>query len=131
MVNNEEVAASPPQPELQGRAVSFPLPDVRPVGQRPTTFLTNVDHIVSKLWSVREWRQLLDALSNKSAITGKWEVDRGFAAQRIQKEAKDLGLMDVATAKISKIMRAIETLLRRDHLGRRQRLAALNAPPAE
>ena len=46
------------------------------------------------------------------------EIVRGFAARRIQEEAKDAKMLDVANAKITRIMRAIETLLRRDDMGR-------------
>ena len=109
----------------------FPLPETRPISARPATFLASVDQLVSKLWSAKDWRQYLDALTNKSAITGNWVVDRGLAAKRVQDAAKDAGLMEVATAKLSKIMRALETILRRDHLGRRQRIAALNVQSAE
>lgn len=109
----------------------LPLPEERPASQRPATFLTNVDHIISKLWSVKDWRQYVDALTNQSAITGNWTVDRGFAAKRIQEEANKAGLMDVAHAKLSKIMRAIETILRRDDLGRKQRIRALTSQAAE
>lgn len=112
----------------------YPMPAVRPPSKKPATFLVDVDHLVSKYWSDADWRRLLDAASNQTSITGKWEVDRGFAAKRLQDEAVKTGLVTVATAKISKIMRAIETLLRRDGLGRRQRLQALSGPtqqPAE
>jgi hypothetical protein len=109
----------------------FPLPETRPLSARPATFLASVDQIISKLWSLKEWRQYVDALSNRTSVTGKWEVDRGFAAKRVQEEATKANLTEVATAKLSKIMRAIETILRRDHLGRRQRLAALNVQSAE
>jgi hypothetical protein len=36
-------------------------------------------------------------------------------------------MLDVASAKITKIMRAIETLLRRDDMGRKQRLRQIAA----
>ena len=99
-----------------------PLPDERPVSQRPNAFLNNVDTILSKLWGVKEFRQYLDHLTNANSITGKIEIDRGFAARRIQEEAGRAEMLDVASAKITKIMRAIETLLRRDDMGRKQRL---------
>jgi hypothetical protein len=114
-----------------GKELISPLPEVRPKAERPATFLANVDNIVDRLWSDASWRQYVDAITNKTAITGKWESDRTLAALRVQEEAKASGVMDVASAKLSKIMRAIETLLRRDKLGRFQRLAALLAPPVE
>ena len=92
--------------------------------------LFSVDQLLTKLWPEKDFRQYLDKITNASAVTGKWEVDRGFAAARIQQEAKDTGMMDVVNVKLSKIMRAVETCLRRDGLGRRQRLAALNPPAA-
>jgi len=108
----------------------FPLPEERPVSERPATFLANVDQLLWKLWGIQDFRKYLDAVTNRSAITGKFEIDRGFAAKRIQEEASRAKLTDVASAKLTKIMRAIETILRRDHLSRKQRLAALNAPKA-
>jgi hypothetical protein len=114
-----------------GKELFFPLPETRPVSERPQTFLAGVDQLLSKLWGVKDFRQFLDALTNKNAVTGNWAVDRGFAAKRIQEEAQKAGLTDIATAKLAKVMRAIETCLRRDHLGRKQRLTALNVQSAE
>ena len=113
--------------ENAGKELVLPLPDVRPISQRPNTFLSNVDAILSKLWGVKEFRQYLDQLTNAKSVTGKFEIDRGFAAHRIQQEAKDAKMLDVANAKITKIMRAIETLLRRDDMGRKQRLRQIEA----
>ena len=112
----------------------YPMPEVRPISDRPVTFLVNVDQIVSKLWPRKEFRQYLNAVTNKSAVEGKFESDRTLAAKQIRDEAENAKMMEVASAKLSRIMRAIETLMRRDDLGRKQRLAALNAPqpaPAE
>jgi hypothetical protein len=125
---NTETADDTKQP---GTELLAPLPDVRPPNERPSTFLANVDTCVSVLWPEKDWRANLDAITNKSSITGKWEIDRGFAAKRVQEEAAKAKMMDVATARLTKVMRAIETILRRDKLGRRQRLAALLATQAE
>lgn len=111
-----------------GTELLYPLPETRPPGEGSLLF--SVDQLLTKLWPEKDFRQYLDKITNASAVTGKWEVDRGFAAARIQQEAKDTGMMDVVNVKLSKIMRAVETCLRRDGLGRRQRLAALNPPAA-
>jgi hypothetical protein len=113
--------------ENPGTQLSLPLPDVRPVSQRPATFLSNVDTLLSALWGVKEFKQYLDHLTNAKSITGKFDIDRGFAARRIQEEAAKAKMLDVASAKITKIMRAIETLLRRDDMGRKQRLRQIAA----
>ena len=116
-----------------GKQLAFPLPETAALSMRgrPRSSPAVLDQIISKLWAAKDFRQYLDALTNKSAITGVYVVDRGFAAKRIQDEANKSGLTEVATAKLSKIMRAIETILRRDKLGRKQRLAALNIQAAE
>jgi hypothetical protein len=117
-----------------GTEVLVPLPEVRPTSERPSTFLANVDNLVGLLWPERDWRVNLDAITNKSSITGKVEIDRAFAAKRVQEEAVKAKMMDVAAARLTKVMRAIETILRRDKLGRKQRLDALlasQATPAE
>ena len=108
---------------MVSKELTYSLPETRPVSARPATFLASIDQIISKLWALKDWRQYVDSLTNKTSVTGVWSVDRGFAAKRIQEEASKLGFMDVATAKLSKVMRAIETILRRDNLGRKQRLA--------
>ena len=113
--------------ENPGKELSLPLPDQRPVSRRPNNFLTNVDALLSALWGVKEFKQYLDHLTNAKSITGKFEIDRGFAARRIQEEAAKAKMLDVASAKITKIMRAIETLLRRDDMGRKQRLKQIAA----
>jgi hypothetical protein len=113
--------------ENPGKELSLPLPDVRPASQRPNTFLNNIDMLLSKLWGVKEFKQYLDHLTNAKSITGKFEIDRGFAAKRIQEEATRAEITDVASAKITKIMRAIETILRRDDMGRKQRLKQIEA----
>jgi hypothetical protein len=115
-------------PKEPGTEVSFPLPATRPVNLRPQKFLENVDTVLSKLWPDEDFRKYLDKLTNKSAIEGKFEADRTMAAYRIRNEAGKVDLVDVATAKLNRIMRAIETLLRRDGYGRKQRLALLAAP---
>lgn len=114
-----------------GTELTAPLPETRPTSERPSNLLTNVDNLMSVLWPEKEWRVQLDAITNKSSITGKWEIDRGFAAKRVQEEAAKVKMMDVATARLTKIMRAIETILRRDKLGRKQRIAALLATQSE
>ena len=105
----------------------YPLPDVRPVNTRPNTFLTNVDMILSRLWGVKDFRKYLDAVTNKSAVEGKFELDRSMAAQRIRVEAENAKIMDVANATLARIMRAIETILRRDRLGKNQRISHMNS----
>jgi hypothetical protein len=107
------------------KELSYPLPDVRPVSMRPTSFLHNVDTMLSKVWPVKAKKKYLDEILNKDAVTGKVEYDRFVAAQFIKEEAKTVGLTDIVAAKETKIMRALETLLRRDNLGRKQRIAAL------
>jgi hypothetical protein len=105
------------------------LPAVRPVSHRPVDFVSKVDGIVSALWPDKKWRAYLDAITNRSSITGKWEIDRGFAAKGVVEEAKRIGVPEVSEARLTKVMRAVETLLRRDDLGRKQRLLASRAAP--
>jgi hypothetical protein len=111
--------------------VAWELPRIRPETKRPSNFLDHVDMIMDKLWPEEGFYQYLNALTNKNSITGKFEVDRGFAAKQIQDAATESGIMDVATAKLSKIMNAIETLLRREKKGRKQRLEALHLLEAQ
>jgi hypothetical protein len=73
-----------------GTEVLVPLPEVRPHSERPSTFLANVDNLVGLLWPERDWRVNLDAITNKSSITGKVEIDRAFAAKRVQEAALDV-----------------------------------------
>ena len=91
-----------------GKQLALPLPEVRPASQRPATFLSNVDTLLSTLWGVKEFKQYLDHLTNANSVTGKFEIDRGFAAKRLQEEAAKAKMLDVASAKITKIMRAID-----------------------
>ena len=104
------------------------LPDVRPVSKNKVTFLMSVDLLVTRLWDDKEFRSYIEQITNANSVTGKWELDRGFAAKRLQDEAKKSGMMEVMTAKVIKVARAIETCLRRSGLGRNQRL--LSAPEA-
>lgn len=108
----------------------YPLPETRPVSSRPTAFLTNVDMILSKLWGVKDFRKYLDAVTNKSAVEGKFDLDRSMAAQRVRAEAENAKITDVANAKLVRIVRAIETLLRRDDLGKKQRIGHMNSTQA-
>lgn len=107
----------------------YPLPELRQKAQRPSVFLNDVDGLLDKLWPRNDFRKYLDAVTNKSAVEGKFECDRTMAAKHIRDEAREAKLMDVANAKLSRIMRAIETLLRRDKFGKKQRLAAMNSAP--
>ena len=72
---------------VPGTEITLPLPEKRPEGTRSATFLTNVDNLVSMLWPEKDWRKNLDAITNKSSITGKVEIDRAFAGKRVQEEA--------------------------------------------
>jgi hypothetical protein len=109
----------------------YPMPETRPVRDRPTEFLTSVDMLLSKLWGVKDFRRYLDALTNQSAIEGKFELDRSMAALRIRNEARENKITDVANATLARIMRAIETLLRRDNLGKKKRIAKARTQAAE
>lgn len=112
------------------KVMLYPLPAVRQKVVRPNDFLTNVDNILDRLWPEKDFRKYLDAVTNKSAVEGKFEADRTLAALQIRNSAKDAKLLDVATATLAKIMRAIETLLRRDKFGKKQRIAAMNSAQA-
>ena len=118
--------------ETMGAAVLFyPLPTVRVKKPRPSSFLANVDAILDVLWPDEGFRKYLNAVTNKSAVEGKFECDRTLAAKMIRDQAAKSKFLDVAAATCSRIMRAIETLLRRDDYGKKLRLAALNsATPA-
>jgi hypothetical protein len=109
--------------------MAFPLPDQRPVSVRPSSFLNNTDVCLTPVWEDKTKKKYLDEVVNAKAHTGKVEYDRVYAAQFIKAEAKAKGLMDVASAKDTKVIRAIETLLRRDRLGTRQRRLAMNSVP--
>ena len=52
----------------------YPLPAVRQKVVRPNDFLTNVDNILDRLWPEKDFRKYLDAVTNKSAVEGKFEV---------------------------------------------------------
>ena len=112
------------------KVMLYPLPAVRQKMVRPNDFLTNVDNILDRLWPEKDFRKYLDAVTNKSAVEGKFECDRTLAAQQIRNSAKDAKLLDVANATLAKIMRAIETLLRRDKFGKKQRIATMNSAQA-
>jgi hypothetical protein len=109
----------------------YPLPDKRPVSAKPASFLNQMDALLSKYWA--QIKKLLDAVTNASSVNGKVEIDRAFAAKILKDKAADDGMADVAGAKVTRIMRAIDTLLRREKLGTKQRRLAMNAAvnPAE
>jgi hypothetical protein len=109
----------------QPNSMLYPLPDKRPISAKPAAFLNQVDSLLSKYWGTV--KKLLDAVSNASSINGKVEIDRAFAAKVLQEKAADDGMGDVASAKITKIMRGIDTLLRRENLGTKQRRLAMNS----
>lgn len=109
----------------------YPMPDVRPPKTRTDTRLAVVDQICDKLWPDKDWRKYLNAVTNKSAVERKFESDRTMAAARIRAEAIKMGSTAVTSATpLAFIMRDIETLMRRDKLGRNQRLLAMNTGAA-
>ena len=105
-----------------------PCQRTRPSGDGSSSLIYCVDQLLTKLWPDKNFRQYIEKITNSSAVTGKWEVDRGFAAARIQEEGRRAEMVEVVNVKLSKIMRAIETCMRRDGLGRKQRMAAINPP---
>ena len=118
---------------MESTELTWHLPRVLPEVSNPRTFLDNVHTIMKRLWPNEGFYQYIDGVTNKSAITGNFLVDRGFAAQQIADVAKEDGINDVATCKLSKIMRAIETVLRKPEyrMGRKERLANLKLLEAQ
>jgi hypothetical protein len=118
---------------MESTELTWHLPRVLPEVSNPRSFLDHVHTIMKKLWPNEEFYKYINGVTNKSAITGNFLVDRGFAAQQISDVAKEEGITDVATCKLSKIMRAIETVLRKPEyrLGRKERLANLKLLEAQ
>jgi len=118
---------------MESTELTWHLPRVLPEVSNPRSFLDHVHSILKKLWSSDEFYQYIDGVTNKLSVTGNFLVDRGFAARQIQDVAKEDGIADVATCKLSKIMRAIETILRRPEyaMGRKERLANLKLLEAQ
>ena len=109
----------------------YPLPETRPVSSRPTAFLTNVDMILSKLWGVKDFRKYLDAVTNKSAVEGKFDLDRSMAAQRVRAEAEKCqdhgcGECEISSALCAPSRRSCAATT----WGKKQRLGQLNSPHA-
>ena len=118
---------------MESTELTWHLPRVLPEVSNPRSFLDHVHTIMKKLWPNDDFYQYIDGVTNKSAVTGNFLVDRGFAARQISDVAKEEGIADVATCKLSKIMRAIETILRRPEyaMGRKERLANLKLLEAQ
>ena len=117
--------------ENAGKELALPLPDVRPVSQRPATFLSNVDTLLSALWGVKEFKQYLDHLTNAKSIHKRQVRHRprlrgdGTASRKKATPRPKCWMWQAPRS--TKIMRAIETLLRRDDMGRKQRLRQIEA----
>ena len=85
------------------------------------TLNDHVDTIHMALWDDEGYRELLDAVSDEDAVEGSLAIDNAKAAERIRDYAKDHDIPYVAKKKLATIVRALNVVLRRYHIGRKER----------
>ena len=131
MPNDNEATPENGNP-FGGNAVPLPvrLPPERPQSTKPEAFLNTLEPLFDEKWLDAGFRRLLETVTNAHSVNGSYETDRTVAALQVQTIATERRIPLVARAKLTKIKRGFETLLRRDKLGRRQRIALLSAPQA-
>ena len=82
-----------------------------------------VEEIHRALVEDENYLRLLYAVHDKQAIEGSLAVDNMMAARMIRDKAKGAGDLDVAHEKLTTIVKALNVVLRRYNISRKQRRA--------
>jgi hypothetical protein len=85
------------------------------------TLNDHVDSIHMTMWDNADYRQLLDATSDEDAVEGSLAIDNAKAAEMIRKHAEVTKNPYVAKKKLATIVKALNVVLRRYHMTRRER----------
>jgi hypothetical protein len=80
-----------------------------------------VEDIHLKLIADQHYNDLLHAIYDEQAVTGLMRVDDVLAAQLIQKYAVDNNVLEVASAKLATVVKAMKVVLRRYRASRKIR----------
>jgi hypothetical protein len=80
-----------------------------------------VDDIHRMLIADEGYSAFLDAVCNQQAVEGSLVCDDFMAAKMIYDKAKETGSVEVATAKLATISKALGVVLRRYGMSRQQR----------
>jgi hypothetical protein len=121
--------------DLDARRPDPGLQDRRPVGlpltvegllalrtsARVRTLNDYVDDIHLALWSSEDYRRTLDAVYDEDAIEGSLACDNNVAANLIRDYARAHAIVPVAGKKVATIIKALNVVLRRYHISRRER----------
>jgi hypothetical protein len=85
------------------------------------SFNDQVEKIHLSLIDSDEYRALLAATSKAEAVHGSLDCDDAMRAQMIRDQAIKLGYVEVAQAKLGTIHKALNVVLRRYGMSRKQR----------
>jgi hypothetical protein len=119
------------------RLPAMPLPATleEMLARRPATASRTlndyVDDIHKQLWSAvddkdaAEYRRLLDAVYDEDAVEGSLAIDNAKAAEIIRVRATKAKLDYVANKKLMTLVKAMNVVLRRYHMTRKERATRL------
>ena len=106
---------------------AFPLPTTKEELVSRKTMLAqptlndHVDNIHLQLWAEDDYRSLLDAVSDEDAVEGSCAIDNYKAAERIREYGRRHDNTYVAKKKLATIVKALNVVLRRYHISRKER----------
>jgi len=90
-------------------------------GKRQATLNDQVDQLHVLLWENQKYQAFLDAVYKEQAVEGDLKLDDAEAARMIRDEAKKQGNTYVAGQKLATIVNALNVVLRRYCISRRER----------
>jgi len=91
------------------------------ITQARKTLNDHVDDIHQRLWNDPKYQTLLDAVYDEQAVEGSQSADNFLAAQRIRDWAVKNGNTYVQQQKLASIVKALNVVLRRYGISRKQR----------
>ena len=107
------------------KAIPLPATVEDMLAQRRTmagrTLNDYVEDLHIKLWSSPAYQQVLAAVYDEDAVEGSLAADNLMAAQMLRKQAQQDGVAQVSNRKLATIVKALNVVLRRYHLSRKER----------
>ena len=108
-----------PQPKSLPATVQD-LEAARKVFHQPT-LNDRVDALHVQLWANDEYRRLLDGVYDEDCVEGSCAADNILAAKMLRDHAKTVGDRYVTDKKLATIAKALNVVLKRYGIGRRER----------
>jgi hypothetical protein len=92
--------------------------------RRKPTFIDLVEEVFRDIYERERFHQLVQARYNHEAVEGSTALDDFLAASMLRERALEMGIIEVGKAQLNDIKKALNHVMRRYNMSRKQRRAS-------